>query len=201
MRRTLLVVAGFAWIVGCAATRQEEPAPQPAAPPAAAARAPAAHVARIQVDPSLPADALGPVLARHAGELGLPRAVAFIWGDASEPPGARRVAIEAGGARIEGWLVGGAQQVDMGKLADGIDNVVMVKCDKTQLLAGHPSGPGRIPLDFPEQDTDGQRESGIFAFVSLEPGDVADDATSGDVVALLSRLPSRVRYAVIGLPG
>jgi len=89
----------------------------------------------------------------------------------------------------------------MGKLADGIENVVMVQCERTQLLAGHPSGPERAPLELPKEETGSQRESGLFAFVSLEPGDVADDATSGDVVALLSRLPSRVRYAVMGLPG
>jgi hypothetical protein len=201
MRRTLLLMAGFAWIVGCATTRQEEPSPRPVAPPRAATEAPRPELTRIEVDPALPADALGSVLSRRATALGLPASVALVWGDAPELPGAQRVAIESGGSRLEGWLVGGAQNVDMGKLADGIHNVVVVRCEKRRLLAGHPSGPGRTPLELPQADARGQRETDLFAFVSLEPGDVADDATSGDVVALLSRLPNRVRYAVLGLPG
>lgn len=198
----------FAWgtfvvVVGCASTRKEEPQPVGMArTPRTADSTPAPDRAReLGVDPDLPADALGKSLAAQARGMGVETPIAFVWGDISPiPDGARRARVRSGSAKLDGWLVPAAHNVDMGKLAPEIHNVVMVGCEKDHLYGSHPSGPGRHPIDFAHDDAETQREAHeLFAFVSVEPGDVNDAATAGDVIALLEKLPTRVRYAVMGL--
>ena len=198
----------FAWgafvvVVGCASTRKEEPQPlgMVRTPREADSATAPERTRELAVDPKLPADALGPTLATRARGLGIEAPVAFVWGDISPlPDGARRARLSAGPSKLDGWLVPAAQNVDMGKLAPEIHDVVMVGCEKHHLVGSHPSGPGRHRIDFTNDDAETRREAHeLFAFVSVEPGDVNDAATAGDVIALLEKLPTRVRYAVMGL--
>jgi hypothetical protein len=192
MRIEWVAFAAVGLVIGCASTRREEAVARPASvahssahpveadPPASGVRA------RLEVDPEMPADELGR---------------AFVWGDVSPPPSSRRATIRTDGATVDGYLVGAAQEVDMGKLAPDIHDVVMVGCEKDRLVGSHPSSPEHFPIELDASATpDGARAAhDIFAFVSVEPGDVADEARARDVLALLGRLPSRVRYAVMGL--
>ena len=135
--------------------------------------------------------------------IGVAGPTAFVWGDVSPAPsGARRIEIRAGNTSVQGFLIPSAHEVDMGQLAPGIHNVVMVGCDDRGLYGSHPSGPGRHRIEFGAADGELEREAReIFGFVSLMPGDVSEGVTSGQVLSLLKELPSRVRYAVMALPG
>lgn len=192
MRLAFTLAAGFVLVLGCATVRKEEP-PRPIsrAEPSPAQRP-------LELDPSMPGDALGQEISRQVRAKGVPGPVAFVWGDALPPPGALEIELRAGEERLSGWLVGAAHEVDMGRLAQGVRDVVVVSCDESRLYAARPPEPARLPLDLDRSSAEDQE---IFAIVSLEPGDVSDAATSQDVIGLLRKLPGRVRYAVMGLPG
>ncbi|MBK7580207.1 MAG: hypothetical protein IPI67_08395 [Myxococcales bacterium] len=206
MGRVDVVVLGAAIVVmGCATARNEEP--QPSSPSGVSRRAsektPAPRVHTLSVDGRMPAQRLGAALADRARELGVQGPVAFVWGDLTPPPqGARAAEIRADGIVLRGFLVPEAHEVDMGQLASEIHNVVMVGCDRRGLYAGHPSGPGRHPIDFSLESADTRRDGReIFAFVSILPGDLDEGVSSGQIVAELQKLPTRVRYAVMALSG
>jgi hypothetical protein len=154
---------------------------------------------KLTLDDSLKADQLAARLAAEARAHGVPSPIAFVWGDpASVPDGARPAEIRSGNAELRGWLVGRAHEVDMGKLAPSIHDVVMVQCEREHLVASYPPDQRRARLDVDRTDPQ-RRIDERFAFVSTEPGDVSDDARASEVLALLSRLPSHARYAVMGL--
>ncbi len=205
MRIELVMVGAMVVVVGCATARREEPAPQPLgiarspwnrdlAGPAVPER-----VHHLDVSPELPAGELGKALGDRARAIGVEAPIAFVWGDVKPvPAGARRAEIRAQGSRVSGWLVGSANSIDMGQLAPDIHDVVLVSAEKNQLFASHPSGSVRSPLDLELRDAESRRDE-VFAFVSLEPGDIGPEARAGEVLALLDRLPGRVRYAVMAL--
>jgi len=156
----------------------------------------------LEIDGTSDGDSFGANLGRRASELGVAGPAALIWGDATPPPGARAVSVRVGESSIEGWLVGSAQHIDMGQLASEMHDVVLIGIEKRHLVASHPSGPGRFRFDLDREGDESQRRAvDTFALVSVEPGDVADDSTAQEVVALLTRLPQRVRYVVMPLPG
>lgn len=202
MSRVDVVILGAVIVVmGCATTPKEEaqPASRLSRPERPIVQ-PRVHV--LTLDARTPARALGSELAARATELGVAGPTAFVWGDVSPAPsGARRIEIRAGNTSVQGFLIPSAHEVDMGQLAPGIHNVVMVGCDDRGLYGSHPSGPGRHRIEFGAADGELERESReIFGFVSLMPGDVSEGVTSGQVLSLLKELPSRVRYAVMALP-
>lgn len=203
MSRVDVVILGAVIVVmGCATTRKEEPEPT-SAPRLSRAATPPPRVHSMPVDANAPADELGARLAERAREIGVASPAAFVWGDVvPPPPGARRVELRAGSATLAGYLVPEAHSIDMGQLASGIHQVVMVGIDERGLYGSHPSGPGRQRLDFVRDDAETRREAEeTFAFVSLAPGDLERGVSSGYVLSLLEKLPSRVRYAVMALPG
>lgn len=205
MSRVDVVILGAVIVVmGCAGTQKEEPQPASAPRVSRVARptAPPPRTYAMTVDARAPAAELGHELAARAREIGVSGQVAFVWGDvAPVPPNARRVELRAGEARVPGFLVPEAHEVDMGQLAADIHNVVMVGCDDQGLYGSHPSGPGRHRIDFGASDAEARREAQeLFAFVSIMPGDISARLTSGQVVSLLQQLPTRVRYAVLALP-
>ena len=204
MSRVDVVILGAVIVViGCATTPKEEiqPASSPrlsrAAPPAVPPR-----VHMISIDARAPAAQLGAQLAARIGDLGVSGPAALVWGDVSPlPPGARRVEIRAGAAAVRGFVVPDAHEVDMGQLAPGIHNVVMVGLDERGLYGSHPSGPGRHRIDAAANDDESRRAAlESFAFVRVMPGDVSESLTAGQVVSLLETLPTSVRYAVLALP-
>ncbi len=202
MSRVDVVILGAVIVVmGCAATPKEEARPTAGlSRPERPAVEPRVHL--VSLDARAPANTLGSELAARAAEIGVTGPTAFVWGDVSPvPPGARRVEIRAGSASLRGFLIPSAHEVDMGQLATGIHDVVMVGCDDRGLYGSHPSGPGRHRIELGATDPELRREaSESFAFVSVMPGDLSDSVTFGQVVSLLHDLPSRVRYAVMALP-
>jgi len=203
MSRVDVVILGAVIVVmGCATVQKEGPQPTSRS---RVARAPsvAPRVRRLAVDGRAPAHELGARLSAGARALGVSGSVAFVWGDvAPVPSGAERVELRADGVSVSGYLVPNAHEVDMGQLAEGIHDVLMVSCDERGLYGTHPSGRGRTRLELGVADAEARREAEeTFAFVSLMPGDLPGGATSGQILGLLAELPTRVRYAVLALPG
>jgi hypothetical protein len=146
---------------------------------------------------------MGEVIAREARSAGVAAPAALIWGDlAALPDGARRVRIRSGQAKLDAWLVPAAHQVDMGRLASDVHDVLFVHCGRRNLWASRASEQERVRIDFEHEADERTRTESheLFAFVNSDPGDISDRATSENVVALLERLPTRARYAVMGLP-
>jgi hypothetical protein len=190
--------------LGCASTRRQEPAPKPAsAVPDAAANDNGSVALEVALDPELRADRLGSVIAHQARSAGVAAPIALVWGDIGAiPEGAKRVRVRSGSAKLDGWLVPSAHQVDMGRLASDVHDVVLVHCGRKNLWASRLSEPERVRIDFEhESDENGLHPSRqTFALVTADPGDVSERAVSENIVALLDRLPTRTRYAVMGLP-
>ncbi len=186
-------------IVGCAQRpSQRDPAPT-ATSPASAENTAAEHAATLAVRGDATLQALQSELSHEARARGLGPTVAFIWGDVTRVPGAEPVHITARGATLDGWLVGGAHEIDVGKLAPEIENIAIVHVDKRGLFASHPSGPGRhhIDLDGPH-DAESDREARVvFAMIDVETG---HDVRAENAVAWLSKLSGWVRYGVMALP-
>lgn len=203
MSRVDVVILGAVIVVmGCASTQKEPPSASRTSR-AVRSAAPPARTYSVSVDERAPAAELGSRLTERAREIGVEGPTAFVWGDVTPlPSNARRLEVRAGSAVLSGFLLPDAHEMDMGQLASGIHNVVMVGCDERGLYGSHPSGPGRHRIELGPSDAETRRQAEeLFAFVSVMPGDVTEGVTSGQVVSLLRQLPSRVRYAVMALPG
>jgi hypothetical protein len=138
-------------------------------------------------------------LAHAARVHGLGKTVAFVWGDVAPLPGSIPVHITAEGKTLDGWLVGGAHELDVGKLAPDIENISLVEVEQRGLFASHPSAPGRhrIDLDGPH-DSESRREARVvFAMVDGESG---HDVAADNAVEWLGKLSGWVRYGVLALP-
>jgi hypothetical protein len=59
-----------------------------------------------------------------------------------------------------------------------------------------------VRLDFERAPNERARDESrqLFALVDSGPGEISERATSENLLALFDRLPSRARYAVMGLP-
>jgi hypothetical protein len=197
-RVDVVVLGAVVVVMGCATAQKEEARPA-SSPRQARAAEPPDRVLALRVDAAASAVGLGAQLSDRARSVGVAGRVAFVWGDVRPaPPGARPAEIQAGGARVRGYLVPGAHELDMGELAAGIREVVVVGCDERGLYGTDPSGPGRSRLDSAPPDPGSAEET--FAFVSLQPGDLSGEVSSARLVSLLEQLPRRVRYAVLALP-
>jgi len=202
MARADVVILGAVIVVmGCASTQVEEPSPlarSSQANPRATRIGARIHTARVEA--AVPARELGGRIQERARELGLSGPVAFVWGDVSPAPAeSTRLELVVGGRHLSGWLVPEAHQVDMGTLASGIHDVIMVGAEAKGLYGHAPGLGGRIELDGAHVAW--REPERTFALVSLMPGDVSAELDSGDLVAMLERLTPRVRYSVMPLPG
>jgi hypothetical protein len=180
-------------VLGCA-QRPTNGEAKPCKTPAAVVSAPTVALER---DTSL--RVLEWRLAREAKQRGLGKTVAFVWGDVTPLPGAIPVHITTEHKTLDGWLVGGAHELDVGKLAPDIENISLVQVDDRGLFASHPSAPGRqqIDLDGPHDSESRHQARVVFAMVD---GDSGHDVRADDAVAWLGKLSGWVRYGVLALP-
>jgi hypothetical protein len=183
-------------VIGCAQRpTNREAAPSIAPRPAAAEK----HEPTVALERDTSLRVLEWRLAHEARVHGLGKTVAFVWGDVARLPGSIPVHITAQDKTLDGWLVGGAHELDVGKLAPDIENISLVQVDHRGLFASHPSTPGshRIDLDGPH-DADSRREARVvFAMVDGESG---HEVAADNAVEWLGKLSGWVRYGVLALP-
>jgi hypothetical protein len=181
-------------MIGCA----QRPAAQCKANPAAVASA-SVRASTVELGRDTSLRALEWKLARHAREQGLGHTVAFVWGDVTPLPGSIPVHIAVKEKSLDGWLVGGAHELDVGKLAPEIENVSIVEVEDKGLFASHPSLRGRqvIDLDGPKDSESKLAARVVFAMVDGESG---HEVPAENAVEWLSKLSGWVRYGVLALP-
>lgn len=183
-------------VLGCAqrpSNRDAEPrqAPKPALA--------SAHTPTVALEQNTSLRVLEWRLAHEARQHGLGKTVAFVWGDVSPLPGSIPVHITTEHESLDGWLVGGAHELDVGKLAPEIENISLVEVEGRGLFASHPSAPGRqrIDLDGPHDYESRRQARVVFAMVDGESG---HDVPADDAVDWLGKLSGWVRYGVLALP-
>lgn len=185
---TLLWLGASSSFIACrASSPAPETAPRPATVEPAAAVEPADSTERVVV--TVPADATIATLERELGAAAGSRDCMLWWGRIGDrPEGLHELRVVVGEHTVlEGWLA-----CDVA-LPDALQ-IGLVRRQGGTLSVGHPSGPGRTPLDpahaEPENDT--------FALFEVSTSDHGDPAsTLAADVATLSRM---FRFAVWPIP-
>lgn len=183
-------------VIGCA---QRSTARDAAPTTTATVAASAEHAPTVVLERDTSLRVLEWRLAREARAHGLGKTVAFVWGDVSPLPGSVPVHITTEKKTLDGWLVGGAHELDVGKLAPEIENISLVAVEDRGLFASHPSAPGRqrIDLDGPHDYESRRQARVVFAMVDGESG---HDVAAENAVDWLGKLSGWVRYGVLALP-